>query len=614
MMKMMHMMIGGSPKPGGHDDDDDTEAVVGVAAILRTVAAKREAERGPATTEVPIHVHDAMGKGWIMQGGLGAGAYAKVFEATWRGSGSARTGVQCAIKVMRDVDMESWEISRRFVRELLILRRLRASEGVVSLYGCSSPKIGSSRYRRDLYLWFEASSIDFRALTKMDVYLRLPEARRLLRELLTAMQHVHDNNVIHRDIKPANLLLHVDGSLKVCDFGLARIVPAPVESTTRPTSKSVIHPEEDELKTLTDAEPGRKNFFSAAAVDEAAETAADAADEAPAAGPLFGSHGDGDGEDDSRPRPPAPGDDSAVKKPTLRRMYTEHVVTRWYRAPELVLLQPYDKAVDVWACGCVFAECFLGLCKAVTAEFADRRPLFPGRSCFPLSPAQGSRGGWQQKNDQLQAIFRVRGTPSPQEIDALEHDYKRLKAFLRKLPPQEPTDLADVVRVDDRQALDLLDRMLAFAPEKRLDIRSALRHDYLRQTPAEVAEAEAEAAQRPSTAQSQASDASEDRPHLRISTTALGPAMGQLEDDEAWERVAQHKADEQMSTLLWKLVESFPSELDAAGGLLQADGTACFEQTFTDSSAATDSAPLSKKKSLRKSTSKVRTWVKNVFA
>jgi serine/threonine protein kinase len=35
---------------------------------------------------------------------------------------------------------------------------------------------------------------------------------------------------------------------------------------------------------------------------------------------------------------------------------TKHVVTRWYRAPELILLQDYTTAVDVWAVGCIFAE------------------------------------------------------------------------------------------------------------------------------------------------------------------------------------------------------------------------------------------------------------------
>ena len=53
----------------------------------------------------------------------------------------------------------------------------------------------------------------------------LPDAKRLTRELITAMRHIHAKDVIHRDIKPANLLLHGSGALKVCDFGLARIAP-----------------------------------------------------------------------------------------------------------------------------------------------------------------------------------------------------------------------------------------------------------------------------------------------------------------------------------------------------------------------------------------------------
>ena len=36
------------------------------------------------------------------------------------------------------------------------------------------------------------------------------------------------------------------------------------------------------------------------------------------------------------------------------RQLTQHVVTRWYRAPELILLQSqYDNAIDVWSVGCI---------------------------------------------------------------------------------------------------------------------------------------------------------------------------------------------------------------------------------------------------------------------
>ena len=68
-------------------------------------------------------------------------------------------------------------------------------------------------------------------------------------------------------------------------------------------------------------------------------------------------------------------------RPPLRRQMTTHVVTRWYRAPELLLRAPqYNSSVDQWACGCVLAE-LLSMEKASVKCYLDRRPLFPWR-CF----------------------------------------------------------------------------------------------------------------------------------------------------------------------------------------------------------------------------------------
>ena len=45
------------------------------------------------------------------------------------------------------------------------------------------------------------------------------------------------------------------------------------------------------------------------------------------------------------------------KKHTFRRLLSQHVVTRWYRAPELILLdKEYGTAIDVWSIGCILAE------------------------------------------------------------------------------------------------------------------------------------------------------------------------------------------------------------------------------------------------------------------
>ena len=98
--------------------------------------------------------------------------------------------------------------------------------------------------------------------------------------------------------------------------------------------------------------------------------------------------------------------------------------------------------------------------------------------------------------------------------------------------------------------VDLLDKMLTFLPEDRLSLDEALQHPYLQGLPEGKLERDGSSG------------------FLEPSETAVGPAMSRIEDDDAWERVAQHRADRDMSNVLWRLVERFPSELAPRGGLL----------------------------------------------
>ena len=98
---------------------------------------------------------------------------------------------------------------------------------------------------------------------------------------------------------------------------------------------------------------------------------------------------------------------------SVGRQYTQHVVTRWYRAPELILLCPYSTPVDIWSVGCVFAELLDML--SDTVPYKKRQALFPGVACVNLSPTQG-----EKFQDQLGVILQVMGTPSSEDIAALQ--------------------------------------------------------------------------------------------------------------------------------------------------------------------------------------------------
>lgn len=124
-------------------------------------------------------------------------------------------------------------------------------------------------------------------------------------------------------------------------------------------------------------------------------------------------------EDDNRRK--------ALRKKGIKRNMTKHVVTRWYRAPEIILLQQDRKkisAVDVWSAGCIFGE-LLQMIKN-NCKVDAREPMFPGASCFPFSPVNGFN--WDEHGrDQLVIIFKILGCPTPQEIEKFAKDKNAVK-------------------------------------------------------------------------------------------------------------------------------------------------------------------------------------------
>lgn len=129
---------------------------------------------------------------------------------------------------------------------------------------------------------------------------------------------------------------------------------------------------------------------------------------------------------------------------------TEYVVTRWYRAPELLLnCSEYTAAIDIWSVGCIFME------------IMQRDTLFPGKDYV----------------QQLTMITELLGSPDDLDLGFLRSDNAR--RYVKQLPhvPKQPfsqkfPNMAPV-------AIDLAERMLVFDPAKRITVEEALNHPYL---------------------------------------------------------------------------------------------------------------------------------------
>lgn len=129
-------------------------------------------------------------------------------------------------------------------------------------------------------------------------------------------------------------------------------------------------------------------------------------------------------------------------------MSTPYVATRWYRAPELLLMwEQATKALDIWSVGCIMAE-LLG-----------RKPFFPGNNYL----------------HQLDLILDVLGTPKDEDIKGCEKGVN----YLKQLPRRAGKDFRQIFPNASPAALDLLKKMLHFNPVKRITVEQALEHPYL---------------------------------------------------------------------------------------------------------------------------------------
>ena len=130
-----------------------------------------------------------------------------------------------ALKVIRPELMSRPGLAERFRSEAIVLARLQ-HPCIAALYGLEK--------RGDEFVmvmeFVDGETLDAR-LAQNGV-LPWPEATRITRAVLDALDHAHESGVIHRDIKPANVMITRAGRVKVMDFGIARLVGAQRQTRT----------------------------------------------------------------------------------------------------------------------------------------------------------------------------------------------------------------------------------------------------------------------------------------------------------------------------------------------------------------------------------------------
>ncbi|KAK5960807.1 TFIIH complex serine/threonine-protein kinase subunit KIN28 PWA37_002245 [Arxiozyma heterogenica] len=140
--------------------------------------------------------------------------------------------------------------------------------------------------------------------------------------------------------------------------------------------------------------------------------------------------------------------------PGPREILTSNVVTRWYRAPELLFgAKHYTYAVDIWSVGVIFAELML------------RIPYLPGKDDI----------------DQMEVTFRALGTPTDRDWPGVSifPTYNKLQIY----PPPSRDELRKRFIAATENALDFMCGMLEMNPIKRWNAIQCLESDYFKDLP-----------------------------------------------------------------------------------------------------------------------------------
>ncbi len=194
----------GQTEPGA----DETQQALGA-----TVSAP--GDKAAATTS-PGYTPQIEGYEIVRE--LSRGGQGVVYQALQRS-----TKRKVAIKVLLEGPYASKSARKRFEREIELIAQLR-HPNIISIFHS-----GTTPENRQFYVMDYVRGMPLHRYVR-EKKLALEDTLKLFGTVSEAVQFAHQKGIIHRDLKPTNILVEADGTPKVMDFGLAKLLAGPVET------------------------------------------------------------------------------------------------------------------------------------------------------------------------------------------------------------------------------------------------------------------------------------------------------------------------------------------------------------------------------------------------
>jgi len=214
---------------GSQPNEASFHAPDGSAAAVN---ARNVVSRDLVEDDVSSKRSSSTGKGFQVNGVqyeqirvLGRGGSSKVYLVR------CPDGQQLALKRVRAETSKQLEA---FENEVTLLQQLRHCKRVIQVFNA---EIERDRLRISIVM--EAGDMDFARFLRSSQGLSIDRIRDLWRQMLEAVQVIHNNRIVHSDLKPSNFLL-VGRQLKVIDFGIAKKIANDTTNISRDSSVGTI--------------------------------------------------------------------------------------------------------------------------------------------------------------------------------------------------------------------------------------------------------------------------------------------------------------------------------------------------------------------------------------
>ncbi|MBE7008159.1 MAG: Stk1 family PASTA domain-containing Ser/Thr kinase [Ruminococcaceae bacterium] len=182
---------------------------------------------------------------------IGTGGMAMVYKAQ-----DHRLNRSVAVKILKSDLAEDADFRRRFRDESQAVAML-SHPNIVSVYDVSR---GETEY----IVMELIDGITLKQYMERRGKLNWREALHFITQIMRGLSHAHSRGIIHRDIKPQNVMILRDGSVKIADFGIARLESAKQQTMTQQALGSVHYISPEQAKgDRTDA---RSDIYSAGVV------------------------------------------------------------------------------------------------------------------------------------------------------------------------------------------------------------------------------------------------------------------------------------------------------------------------------------------------------------